>query len=279
MKKLSISIIINCFLLIVSVTLLIRGDYHHKLYAKLELFSKNSVSDEQLLSMNNEKTVSFIDYSQGEGDETINFVIIGNSLATHPISEKIGWNHVSGMAASSIDKDYVHILLNAVHKKNPKAKINFRVANFADFERNPSAFQRNLVDSLVSFNPQIVIFQLGENANKKEDYEIFKNKYIELVELFKQHDNSTKTICTTPFFPSLEKNNLIEAVSIATESYMVDLSSLVLLDDKNYVRNEKNYIGDKSSWKDDGIGIHPGDIGMKNIANRLLIPINILLDK
>lgn len=269
-------IVTNCFLLLITVTLLIKGNYYHKLLTKLHS-SKTSVSDEQLLSMNNEYLVPFIDVGKGEGDNEINLVIIGNSITTHPISEKIGWKYVSGMAASSVEKDYVHVLLNSISNNYPNTKINFRISNFSEFERDPNNLKDNMVDSLVSFNPDIVVFQLGENVTK-DNFSLFKEKYIKLIDFFKQNKN-TATICTLPFFPSLEKNSIIENVSLETKSYLVDLSSLVLLDDENYVKNEKKYVGDKSLWKEDAIGIHPGDVGMKNIANRLLVPINILLDK
>lgn len=55
---------------------------------------------------------------------------------------------------------------------------------------------------------------------------------------------------------------------------MVDLSHLPLLEDENYAKNEKNYLGDKSLWTVPGIGIHPGDVGMENIATQLFITIN-----
>lgn len=277
-KMRKLLIITNCILLLMSTTLFIKGGYHNKLKEKIESFAKNpSVSDKQLLLMNNESTMPFIDINKGKGDRAINIVIIGNSLLTHPISEKIGWTHVSGMAASSIEKDYVHVLLDSLSDRLPDTAINFRISNFASFERNPNTLERWIVDSLVSFKPTIVIFQLGENINEKKDLHLFKKKYIELIKLFKEK-NDAVTICTTPFFPSALKNNTVESVSLETKSYLIDLSSLVLLDSENYAKNEKDYIGDKSLWKVDGIGAHPGDVGMKNIANRLFVVINTLLD-
>ena len=82
------------------------------------------------------------------------------------------------------------------------------------------------------------------------------------------------TICTTPFFPSLPKNEIVEKVALSTNSYLVDLSHLPLLNTENYAKVEKNYLGDKSVWKVGGIGIHPGDIGMKNIAEQIFITVN-----
>ena len=102
---------------------------------------------------------------------------------------------------------------------------------------------------------------------------LFEQKYIELINCFKKKGNPLM-ICTTPFFPSLQKNKIIEKVALSTNINMVDLSHLPLLESENYAKDEKKYLGDKSVWKVDGIGIHPGDIGMENIANQLFITIN-----
>jgi hypothetical protein len=63
-------------------------------------------------------------------------------------------------------------------------------------------------------------------------------------------------------------------VVLNTESYLADLSHLPLLDKKNYAKDETNYPGNRSEWKNEGIGIHPGDYGMKNIAQQLFIFVN-----
>jgi hypothetical protein len=49
---------------------------------------------------------------------------------------------------------------------------------------------------------------------------------------------------------------------------------LILLDNENYSKNENNYAGDRNIWKVDGIGLHPGDYGMRNIAQQVFIVIN-----
>ena len=67
---------------------------------------------------------------------------------------------------------------------------------------------------------------------------------------------------------------MIEQVALETKSYVADLSHLPLLESQNYAKDEANYAGDKSVWKVSGIGIHPGDYGMKNIAQQLFIIIN-----
>ena len=152
-----------------------------------------------------------------------------------------------------------------------------RVANFADFERNPNILLKNKIDSFIHFKPDIVLFQLGENVNEDEIL-LFQKKYVELINSLKKN-NKNITICLTPFFPSLNKNKMVNIVTKETNSFLVDLSHLTLLDDENYAKNEKNYEGDKTKWKVSGIGGHPGDKGMKSIADELFVTINAIISQ
>jgi hypothetical protein len=121
---------------------------------------------------------------------------------------------------------------------------------------------------------------LGENVsfNEVNTPSLFETKYIELINCFKS-DTHHLVICTTPFFPSQEKNEIIGRVALATHSYLADLSHLPLIDKQNCAKDEMNYTGDKTLWKVTGIGIHPGDYGMRNIAMEIFIIINAYLDK
>jgi hypothetical protein len=233
------------------------------------------VKDSQLQAMNNVFIPSFVDTCNNKTGEKFKILVIGNSLSMHGIAKDIGWNHFSGMAATSIEKDYVHLLFKDIERKLPKNKIYLRISNFATFERNPNDFQLKNIDSLINYQPDLIIFQLGENVRNQnqKDEALFEEKYIELINSFK-HNGNPLTICTTPFFPSLPKNEIVKKVALSTNSYLVDLSHLPLLNTENYAKDEKNYSGDKSVWKVGGIGIHPGDIGMENIAEQIFITIN-----
>ncbi|MCF6224305.1 MAG: SGNH/GDSL hydrolase family protein [Flavobacteriaceae bacterium] len=242
------------------------------------LKSETVVKDAQLQAMNNVFIPSFEDTCNDKDGEEFKILVIGNSLSIHAIAKDIGWNYFSGMAASSIEKDYVHLLFDKIENKLEHSKLCLRISQFASFERNLASFKPESLDSLINYQPDLIIFQLGENVllQNKKDQLLFEEKYIELINSFKKNRNP-QIICTTPFFPSLLKNEIIEKVVLSTNSYLVDLSHLPLLNSENYAKDEKNYNGDKSVWKVDGIGIHPGDIGMENIAKQIFININATL--
>lgn len=233
------------------------------------------ITDTQLQAMNNVFIPSFVDTCNNIRGEKFKILIIGNSLSYHGIAKEVGWNYISGMAASSIEKDYAHLLYNKIENKLQNRKICLRISQFAAFERDLASFDQKSIDSLIKYQPDLIIFQLGENVKvqSQDDEILFEEKYIELINSFKKNGNP-QTICTTPFFPSLPKNKIVKKVALSTNSYLVDLSHLPLLESENYAKDEKNYLGDKSVWKVGGIGIHPGDIGMENIAKQIFIIIN-----
>ena len=72
---------------------------------------------------------------------------------------------------------------------------------------------------------------------------------------------------------------MVRSVTSSTGSFLVDLSHLTLLDKNNLAINEMGYQGDKTQWKVSGIGKHPGDAGMQNIADQFFITINAFLSE
>ncbi|MCL9810113.1 SGNH/GDSL hydrolase family protein [Flavobacterium luminosum] len=273
----------NLITMIFLMVILVKENYPKKLLRKIQYNNsevtakKESVTEEELSAMNNTFQLKFKDYVEGKGNRSFKVLIIGNSLANHAIAKNIGWTHESGMAATNINKDYAHLLLDKLSKKLPNKKITMRVANFSHLERNPNLELYGKIDDFVNFKPNIVIFQLGENV-KDDNLLLFQKKYIELINSFKK-ENKNITICTTSFFPSLHKNNLVQIVSSETNSFIVDLSHLTLIDKENYAKYERNYQGDQTKWKASGIGLHPGDKGMKSIADELFITINAIISQ
>ena len=246
-----------------------------------KVYSQNRVlKKDQLSEMNRISNPSYIDTSNNQPGKPFKLLVIGNSLTSHGIAENIGWTHRSGMAATKIGNDFAHLLLNKIVGLLPNRDVHLRITNFADFERNFLTFDFGALDSLVGYNPDIIVFQLGENVsfNQINTPPLFEKKYMDLINCFKR-GNHPLIICTTPFFPSLEKNEIIERVALTTKSFLADLSHLPLLDKENYAKDETNYLGNRNDWKNDGIGIHPGDYGMRNIAQQLFIIINAEIDK
>jgi len=271
----------NAVTIILLTFLLIKEEYPKRIGGKLRSsFSKKNVvkvANSDLKKMNQVFMPLFVDTASGHKGEEFKILIIGNSLTRHGIAREIGWTHISGMAATSENEDYVHLIFNHLQNKLPTKKVAMRLSNFAEFERFPKSLNISSLDTLISFKPNLIIYQLGENVSLN-DTMTFKEKYMALINYTKEKTKAI-TICTTPFFPSSEKNDIINQVAKKTNSYLVDLSHLPLLNEQDYAKNEKAYQGDKTIWKSEGIGIHPGDKGMRDIAEQILITINAVLSE
>src|SRR5260221_14405227 len=91
-------------------------------------------------------------------------LFLGNSITRHGPAPKIGWTSDWGMAASALEKDYVHVtasMLGKILGKPPE----IRFGNIADFERNLATFdlEGKLKEDL-AFKPTLVIVAIGENV-------------------------------------------------------------------------------------------------------------------
>lgn len=194
---------------------------------------------------------------------------LGNSLTFHGAAEKIGWNHESGMAASSLENDYVHKTV----RKLAEAKgvsVEYALINVADFERGFETFDFSRLSKIRDFPADFLVFQLGENvisSELKEKYDVFVEKYSDLVRSF---ENPQKIVCI-PFWHDNDKVSAITQVSIRADAFLVDLSHLGGgLDSRNYASSEVKY-------KHRGVGLHPGDFGMENIADNIFSVLNAML--
>lgn len=226
-------------------------------------------SKNTLLDMNNVLMPSFeeIEYKRNSAD-TVKILILGNSITSHGVAKDIGWTHKGGMAASSSDKDYVHLLFSEVSKINPDKYILFRYANYASLERsndNLDISDPKLLE-LYKFKPKFLIYQLGDNVTESNS-ETFKNNSINILMKFKD----SKTLVVSPFFENKLNLKITKEIIKATKSKFIDIGPIS--------RNEKFRANSDSSlnkkeWKVKGIGLHPGNNGMYQISKKLLAEIN-----
>jgi len=208
---------------------------------------------------------SEIQFIDNQNDDRIKIVILGNSLTL--IND---WNGGAGLAASNRENDYVHILLEKISFEND-LKIEYIVLNIAEFEREFEYFDYDRLEIIRKFEPEIIIFQIGENVIAKklnEKREIFIENYMELI----NYCNGKYTIICLPFWPDKDKINAITEIALKSESFLVDLSHLGSgIEPLNFARSERKF--DHA-----GVAAHPGDYGMNNIAKILYITIKKIIN-
>lgn len=207
-----------------------------------------------------------------EGGGTLKIAFLGNSLTLYGISEEVGWEYESGMAASSLKNDYVHKTINKI-AKTKNISVEYAIVNIAVFERNFEEFDSNSLKKLKDFNADIIIFQLGENvaiSDIEQKYEIFINKYTDLLTFF--GEDIIKIVCT-PFWYNKDKIYAITKVVLNTNSFLVDLSHLDgRFDGSNYAKAERKY-------DHPGVQVHPGDSGMERISDCIFSIVNAIKGK
>lgn len=99
----------------------------------------------------------------------IRILFAGNSITKHSPRPAMGWNNDCGMAASDIDHDYVHLLLEKIRKHDKN--VAWAIAQVGGYEANlfngakPSDHHSEAAD----FDADIIIMFYGANTPKEYD--------------------------------------------------------------------------------------------------------------
>ena len=67
-------------------------------------------------------------------------LFLGNSITLHAPAPHIGWTGNWGMAASALEKDYVHLLMEQI-SQSTETQPESMARNIADFERQHGDYQ------------------------------------------------------------------------------------------------------------------------------------------
>ena len=192
-------------------------------------------------------------YSFKEGT-SLRVLFVGNSITKHSPKPEINWFNDCGMAASSADKDYVHILMNKIQGVDSNSA--FAVLQVAEFEFDFEKYDiKNRYSEARDFNADIIIMFFGANVNKQYGVEYkpettFKEKYKELREYLDASGN---------------------ALVLHSEGFYI---RPILNEEKKSVAAEKGdkwiELGDIAQREDthDSTFNHPNDLGMAEIAER-----------
>lgn len=191
---------------------------------------------------------------------------LGNSITYHPSLPSINWYGTWGMAASSADKDYVHVLTNKIAQA-AGAMPSIMATNIFTFERNYNTYDvtTNLQAEL-AFHPDIVVLAIGENVLSLDTVEAqtsYATAYSNLLNILKSNGNPT-IFTRSCFWADPTKDQIMKTATLAAGDYFVDISSLCK-DGANYAYSEPTYADAKYST----FNSHPGDTGMAAIANLL----------
>jgi hypothetical protein len=191
-------------------------------------------------------------------------LFLGNSITLHGPNKNIGWDGNWGMAASSADKDYVHLVTTALASKDGSAPETM-VRNIASFERQYGTFDAAaLVKETSAFNADLIVVAIGENvpaltnaACKAE----FATKTAALLTGIKGAGHPL-IVVRSCFWANGPKDEALKKACQEIGGTYLDIGALGK-DEKNFARSEREF-------KHKGVANHPGDKGMKAIADAIV---------
>ena len=191
-------------------------------------------------------------------------LFLGNSITLHSPKADIGWTGNWGMAASSEDKDYVH-LVTAALAQHTGSTPQIMVRNIADFERNYATYDVDLhMKDLFEFDPDLVVLAIGENVpaldseNAKSQFKAGVMSILRCA-LAKRHPLVVVRSC---FWADAAKDQVLKEACQEADGIFVNAGPLGR-DAANAARSER-------SFTHDGVAGHPGDKGMEALADAIV---------
>jgi hypothetical protein len=193
-------------------------------------------------------------------------VIIGNSIRLHGKAPQIGWNYDWGMAATSQDKDYAHVLYKKIcdklaktQKTAPKLSLPGGVVE-KDFSK---------WDPSVTKTADIIIIQLGDNFRNPLTEEKLQKPYEAMLKDLKG-DRNPIIICVSNWGGG-KMSELISEAAKNQGAKFVPLGKLAD-DPLNKAKSEGHFSHGGVNW-------HPGDRGMAAIAGAIWAVLEPEIDK
>lgn len=224
----------------------------------MEQIEKNTVAAENQLP---DKRFVFFINPEGKGKRVL---FVGNSITRHGIKHDIGWHNEWGMAASALDKDYVHVAANEIKKIDPDAA--FCICQVAEWERNCYDGEKtfDLYKEAREFKADVIIMRAVENC-PRDNYnsELFQKELNKLMSYLNSTGNA-QMIITTGFWKHIA-DSAIREYTQKNKYPLVELNDL----------GEDDSMKAIGLFEHSGVAAHPGDKGMKAIAERILNALKI----
>ena len=188
-------------------------------------------------------------------------LFIGNSITLHAPKAAIGWNGSWGMAASDAEKDYAH-LLSARFSAAQHAEVNVSA-----FETAYRSYDLSALDTYLQTHPGLIVVELGDNV---QDVSGFGPYYAALIDYIAKRTSSV-VLCTSTWWKVDEINTAIRAGCARPNAHYVDISG---------IRTDPLFRASfERPFANSGVGDHPGDRGMEQIANALYVATDSVLTR
>lgn len=171
------------------------------------------------------------------------------------------------MAASSEDKDYVHLVTSEL-ARHTGARPEIMVRNIADFERNYATYDvdQNMKD-LFAFDPDLVVPAIGENVptlgsdTAKAQFKAGLTSVLRCA-MARRHPLVVLRSC---YWADAAKDQALQQACQEAGGLFVNAGLLG--------RDASNAASAERTFKHAGVAGHPGDKGMKALADAILMAV------
>ena len=191
-------------------------------------------------------------------------LFLGNSITLHAPKPEIGWTGNWGMAASSEDKDYVHLVADAL-AEHTGAEPKIMVRNIADFERHYLTYDVDLhMQDLFAFDPDLVVLAIGENVPPLGSEDAKADFKAAVMNILRGAPAKRRplVVVRSCFWADAAKDEMLRQACQEAGGIFVDADPLGR-DAANAARAERFF-------SHAGVAGHPGDKGMKALADAIV---------
>lgn len=193
--------------------------------------------------------------------------IFGNSLTSNTGG--------IGMAASDQYHDWYYLTSQYIKSHNPNAVINDRL-NVSTWEQAENSEDRqsifeNTIKPQLSADTDLVILQLGDNINNDARKATIEEDSKTLIHNIKQVSPNAEVYWLASWFGNSDLIGKIHNACLSAGATHININDLNTKANQSSIGATRTGL-DGKSWQvvNPGAAVHPGDAGMKAIADRLI---------
>mgnify|MGYP002626253233 CR=1 FL=1 len=201
------------------------------------------------------------------------YLAIGNSITRHPICEY--WWDEAGMAASSAEKDYVHLVSDWLREQY--GDVETVIANFVEWETTKTKKENTygVIDPYLEQGADLITVQLSENATYSKS---FRKSYKALIRHIQSKCPDAVIILVDDFW---DNDKAAAKQQVAKELHLPFATLAGIRGDSRYQWT----VGDTVYGSDgaahvierEDVAHHPNDAGMAYIAAVVIGQLSLLM--
>lgn len=197
---------------------------------------------------------------------------IGDSITRHGFNagtiQKLGWDHLAGMAATEESRDFAHLFAAHVQSLNPQKK----VAIFFHDRGGAGAAAPKLaaISAFATLKPEIVVVQLGEHEKEHNGEDKLRENYRALLSTMQQWESKPLILCVGVWNPyGKGERTAYTDWTLTVDRVMAEVCKDLKIP---YASMEKHALNPQcSGWgTSGGVKWHPNDAGMQAYADELI---------